>query len=77
MTTTQQQLQHLYWRAGFGPRPADVAAGLSPRKALKQLFHDSAAPELLTLALPRPAEAAMPPAPDPSMALGTKKGLTA
>ncbi|WP_201985956.1 DUF1800 domain-containing protein [Hymenobacter rubidus] len=36
-----QQLQHLYWRAGFGPRPQDVAAGLSPRKALRQLFHDS------------------------------------
>ncbi|MDB5233313.1 MAG: hypothetical protein JWR44_306, partial [Hymenobacter sp.] len=36
------QLQHLYWRAGFGPRPQDVAAGLSPRKALRQLLHDSA-----------------------------------
>ena len=36
-----QQLQHLYWRAGFGPRPQDVAAGLSPRKALRQLLHDS------------------------------------
>ncbi len=40
--TTQQQLQHLYWRAGFGPRPQDVTAGLSPRKALRQLLHDSA-----------------------------------
>ena len=37
-----QQLQHLYWRAGFGPRPQDVAAGLSPHKALRQLLHDSA-----------------------------------
>ena len=37
-----QQLQHLYWRAGFGPRPQDVAAGLSLRKALRQLLHDSA-----------------------------------
>ena len=36
-----QQLQHLYWRAGFGPRPQDVAAGLSPRKTLRQLLHDS------------------------------------
>ena len=36
-----QHLQHLYWRAGFGPRPQDVAAGLSPRKALRQLLHDS------------------------------------
>jgi len=36
-------LQHLYWRAGFGPRPQDVAADLSPRKALRQLLHDSAA----------------------------------
>ena len=40
--TSPQQLQHLYWRAGFGPRPQDVAAGLSPRKALRQLLHDSA-----------------------------------
>ncbi|MFD2719520.1 DUF1800 family protein [Hymenobacter monticola] len=36
-----QQLQHLYWRAGFGPRPQDVAASLSPRKALRQLLNDS------------------------------------
>ena len=35
------QLQHLYWRAGFGPRPQDVAVGLSPRKALRQLLRDS------------------------------------
>ncbi len=42
-----QQLQHLYWRAGFGPRPQDVAAGLSPRKALRQLLHDSAGYEPL------------------------------
>ena len=41
------QLQHLYWRAGFGPRPQDVAAGLSPRKALRQLLHDSASYEPL------------------------------
>jgi len=38
---SSRQLQHLYWRAGFGPRPQDVAAGLSPRKALRQLLHDS------------------------------------
>ena len=42
-----QQLQHLYWRAGFGPRPQDVSAGLSPRKALRQLLHDSATYEPL------------------------------
>jgi uncharacterized protein (DUF1800 family) len=36
-----QQLQHLYWRAGFGPRPQDVAAGLSPAKALRQLLHEA------------------------------------
>ena len=36
--TSQQQLQHLYWRAGFGPRPEDIAAGLSPDKALRQLL---------------------------------------
>ena len=38
---SNQQLQHLYWRAGFGPRPQDVAAGRSPRQALRQLLHDS------------------------------------
>ena len=43
-----QQLQHLYWRAGFGPRPQDVAAGLGPRKALRQLLHDSTTFEPLT-----------------------------
>jgi uncharacterized protein (DUF1800 family) len=37
-----QQLQHLYWRAGFGPRPEDIAAGLSPAKALRQLLRDAA-----------------------------------
>ncbi len=42
------QLQHLYWRAGFGPRPQDVAAGLSPRKALRQLLRDSEKFEPLT-----------------------------
>ena len=46
--TSAQQLQHLYWRAGFGPRPQDLAAGLSPRKALRQLLHDSATFEPLT-----------------------------
>ncbi|MCA8831833.1 DUF1800 domain-containing protein [Hymenobacter pini] len=45
--TTQQQLQHLYWRAGFGPRPEDVAAGISPRKALRQLLQNSEKVELL------------------------------
>ena len=39
--TAQQQLQHLYWRAGFGPRPQDVAAGLSPGKALRQLLREA------------------------------------
>lgn len=38
-----QQLQHLYWRAGFGPRPQDVAASLSPGKALRQLLHEARA----------------------------------
>ena len=31
----------MYWRAGFGPRPADVAAGLSPAKALRQLLREA------------------------------------
>jgi len=42
-----QQLQHLYWRAGFGPRPQDVAAGLSPAKALRQLLREAHAYEPL------------------------------
>ncbi|OON70505.1 DUF1800 family protein [Hymenobacter sp. CRA2] len=41
--TTQQQVQHLLWRAAFGPRPQDVAAGLTPRKMLRQLLRDSEA----------------------------------
>jgi uncharacterized protein (DUF1800 family) len=40
-----QQLQHLYWRAGFGPRPQDVAAGLNPAKALRQLLREAHAYE--------------------------------
>ena len=32
-----QQLQHLYWRAGFGPRPEDIAQGLSPAKAIAEV----------------------------------------
>ena len=77
---SQQQLQHLYWRAGFGPRPQDVAAGLSPRKALRQLLHDAQAyaPIVLTLptddammtAAPAGAMLAVPPAaapPDPAV----------
>ncbi|MEJ7666226.1 MAG: hypothetical protein WKG07_45300 [Hymenobacter sp.] len=43
--TAQQQLQHLYWRAGFGPRPQDVAAGLSPGQALRRLLHAARAYE--------------------------------
>ncbi|MBD2769749.1 DUF1800 domain-containing protein [Hymenobacter sp. BT664] len=42
------QLQHLYWRAGFGARPQDVATGHSPRKALRQLLRDSEHYEPLT-----------------------------
>jgi len=76
---SQQQLQHLYWRAGFGPRPEDIAAGLSPAKALRQLLHDAepctpiegpamhyADPLGAVMAvLPTPASgAALPPAPD-------------
>ncbi|TGE27242.1 DUF1800 domain-containing protein [Hymenobacter metallicola] len=64
----QQQLQHLYWRAGFGPRPADVAANLSPRKALRQLLRDSATVEPLQGPQMQAAEMqAMPPAPTPDL----------
>lgn len=46
---TDLSLQHLYWRAGFGPRPQDVAAGRSPRQAWRQLLKDSATYEPLTI----------------------------
>ncbi|WP_324675417.1 DUF1800 domain-containing protein [Hymenobacter sp. GOD-10R] len=39
--TTQKRIQHLYWRAGFGPRPEDVDADMSPRKALRKLLRES------------------------------------
>ncbi|GAA4350434.1 DUF1800 domain-containing protein [Hymenobacter saemangeumensis] len=55
-----RQLQHLYWRAGFGPRPQDLTAGLSPRKALRQLLRDSEKFEPLQVAaLPGSAEPTM------------------
>lgn len=67
-TTQQQQLQHLYWRAGFGPRPEDVAAGLPPRKALRQLLHDSENYDPLDSPLMRyREELAMAPAPTPNL----------
>ncbi|WP_254245308.1 hypothetical protein [Hymenobacter sp. BRD67] len=63
-----QQLQHLYWRAGFGPRPQDVAAGLSTGKALRQLLHEARAYEPITSAAlsyndPQGAVMAVPAAP--------------
>ncbi len=68
---TTLQLQHLYWRAGFGPRPQDVAAGLSPRKALRQLLRDSETYEPLDapamhFAEPLGAVMAVPPTPAPA-----------
>ena len=66
--TSQQQLQHLYWRAGFGPRPQDVAAGIPPRQALKQLLHDSATATPLDGPQMRyRAALAMTPAPTPDL----------
>ncbi|RYU78754.1 DUF1800 domain-containing protein [Hymenobacter persicinus] len=82
--TTQQQLQHLYWRAGFGPRPADVAAGPSPRKALRQLFRDSEKVDPLYSEQMHFAETAAvsPPTPAPmateaTAGAGARAGLTA
>ncbi|UOQ53451.1 DUF1800 domain-containing protein [Hymenobacter cellulosivorans] len=66
--TNQQQLQHLYWRAGFGPRPQDIAANPNPRKALRQLLRDAA--EYQPLAGPRIQAAemqAMTPVPTPDL----------
>ncbi|MBC8083068.1 MAG: DUF1800 domain-containing protein [Hymenobacter sp.] len=82
--TTQQQLQHLYWRAGFGPRPEDLTSGLSPRKALRQLLLDSAKFEPLDSpamryqeAEPLPAVAASPAAGAPQAAMLTTPDQTA
>ncbi|MCC3157845.1 DUF1800 domain-containing protein [Hymenobacter sp. 15J16-1T3B] len=62
--TTQQRVQHLLWRAGFGPRPQDTTAGLAPRKVLRQLLHDAQAYEPLDSPQMRYREAlAMSPAP--------------
>ena len=66
--TAQQQLQHLYWRAGFGPRPQDVAAGLSPGKALRQLLREAQPYEPVAMPLladfdPQGAVLAVVPAP--------------
>ena len=71
---SSQQLQHLYWRAGFGPRPQDVATGRSPRQALRHLLHDSAAFEPLAgpdLRIAEPPDLTMTgtaPAPKPAPA---------
>ena len=50
--TSPLALQHLYWRAGFGPRPQDVVAGPSLHRALRQLLHDSASAMPLASPLP-------------------------
>ena len=73
---TAQHLQHLHWRAGFGPRPQDLAVAPNPRQALRQLLRDSAAYEPLdgpdlhyqeppdeAMAVPAVAPAATPAAP--------------
>ena len=87
---SQQQLQHLYWRAGFGPRPADIAAGLSPAKALRQLLRDAAKCELIenpafhyadplgavmAVSPPAPAMAPVPSATDELSPLKTRSAL--
>jgi uncharacterized protein (DUF1800 family) len=66
--TTQQQVQHLLWRAGFGPRPHDVAPNPAPRKVLRQLLRDSEAYQPLDGPLMRYREEAVmaaAPAMDP------------
>ena len=68
--TTTQQLQHLYWRAGFGPTPGQVATGLSPRQALRQLLRDSQQYEPLDGPAMRYAE----PLPTPSGEMMAAKG---
>jgi len=81
--TTQRQLQHLYWRAGFGPRPQDVAAGGRVADAWRQLWQDARAYAPITLpaaALEEPQGALLatlgapastsPPSPAPLKAAG-------
>ena len=85
--TAQHQLQHLYWRAGFGPRPQDVATGRRPGPALRQLLREARAyepiPSAALAALQNPpgaglaglpgaaGPAAAPPAPATSAQPGT------
>ena len=64
--SAQQQLQHLYWRAGFGPRPQEVAAGRRPAQALRQLLRDAQAYE----PIPDSVLAGFQEGPDATMAAG-------
>ena len=70
MTTTQRQLQHLYWRAGFGPTAGQVAAGLSPTQAVRLLLRDSQQFEPLD----GPAMHYAAPLPTPSAGMMAAKG---
>lgn len=83
-TTTQRQLQHLYWRAGFGPTPEQLAAGLSLQQALRKLLHDSRTFEPLAgpamryaQPLPTPSAEMMPAAGAPQAAMVTTPDRTA
>ncbi|SDX81258.1 DUF1800 domain-containing protein [Hymenobacter psychrophilus] len=83
-TTTQRQLQHLYWRAGFGPTPEQLAAGLSPQQALRKLLQDSRSFEPLdgpamryAEPLPTPSGEMMQAAGSPQAAMVTTPDRTA
>lgn len=51
MKLTKQQIQHLYWRAGFGPEPCDLndAVGKTSEDLVNHLFKMSEIPEYLEM----------------------------
>ncbi|WP_439882063.1 DUF1800 domain-containing protein [Pontibacter sp. MBLB2868] len=50
----EQKLQHLYWRAGFGPGSQNTPDKYTIKKAVKHLMKESEPVRLLEAALPRP-----------------------
>lgn len=58
-TQHQRNIQHLYWRAGFGGSPTDIQAALSKsrKQLVKDLLHDSYQAEELAIVTNEPYQA--------------------